>query len=83
MRVATVCIRASLALAAGMISFFLIHAIFVYGAMAIDNKDVNSGRFAELDGLIGLPVSSLGALLTTYSAFHALTFWYAKLWLRR
>ena len=67
-----------IALAAGIFAFFLVHATFVFAAVAVYDKDLGSARFALLDGLLGFPVSALGAFLATYFSFVNLTFLEAK-----
>ena len=82
MRAARLCIRTFLSLAAGIVTFFFVHATFVFGAGAIYDKDIGSVRFAQLDGTIGFPVSALGAVLVTYFTFLNRAFLNAKVRLR-
>ena len=83
MRAARLFIRTFLALAAGSVAYFLVHAAFVFAAVVIYDKDLGSARFAEMDGVIGFPVSALGALLATYFLFLNLAFLGAEGRLRR
>ena len=82
MRAARLCIRTFLSLAAGIVAFFFVHATFVFGAVAIFDKDIGSVRFAQLDGLIGFPASALGTVLATYFSFLNLAFLNAKVRVR-